>query len=365
MNSSTLVILDSLFAPIFKLLALIVVQKNRILSKTFKSDQILVIKIMGAGNFVASEKFNSEKYTILTSKNNEAAVKYFYPEVNVLSIEVNGIWSLASSLIIVCCKLIFQRYDKVYNFEVQSALCKFISSIPFSKKLVGISISHKSFFDYIFYHQHIVLSDTPRSDIIDALLDEHPRIHNENISKKRIYHSNNLRVINQERMGSRKLVIAPTCANVDLNRRVDIKYWEILVSEFATYFDEITCVFQTKSDFQFQDFCDLQKRYENIQVITTRYVELTEVIRAADFVATVDSQALHISQKYDKYTLCFYGPSSPFSVSLGNKTLVISSALNCSPCTHLYFEVPCKGGTFCRAYAPEEIRTIAKMLTQN
>ena len=56
MNSSILVILDSFFAPILNLFALIIAQKNKFFGNSISSEQILIIKIMGAGNFVAAKK---------------------------------------------------------------------------------------------------------------------------------------------------------------------------------------------------------------------------------------------------------------------------------------------------------------------
>ncbi len=79
-----------------------------------------------------------------------------------------------------------------------------------------------------------------------------------------------------------------------------------------------------------------------------------EEIRRSDLLITIDSQALHIAQKYMKKTIAIYGPTSPYGVSLSETTYPISKSLVCSPCTHKYLKVPCNGKAFCMKFSEEE-----------
>ncbi len=367
MNTNLLIFFDiiiSIFVSIFIVIFRIRSRIVNLFRKNRKSGNILIVKFLGAGNFISiSNKIRTSKFHIVSVKGNSDSLNTFLPKSKLVLLDETNIINLFLSTSFVFLKLFFSSYYKVINLEAESSFAKFIASVPLSHEVTGISNKYKSIWDYIFYDFHLVSPNNLHKDqLVEILLKG--QINRPGINKINKLVSDTLNKINikHQLINKKKfLVVSPSCSSTDKNRRLSIKLWGNLLKKFASSFERVTINFSSKQDIQYNDFANLLKKMNvsNVTLVIEPFNMFINRIKYCDLLITIDSQALHIGQKFNRPTICFYGPTSPYGVKLTSSTLVITKDLECSPCTHKYFQLPCKNSIDCMKFKTKELNKIS------
>jgi ADP-heptose:LPS heptosyltransferase len=365
MNSKSLILIDAATSVVILLTSFLFRLRTKMFQSVIKFNypkKILVIKFLGAGNLIAmSDVLSFEDCEIVTVKANVSAIREFIPHASVISLDQTNFIRLFFSCIRAFLFLIFSKYNYVVNLEAESSFAKFIASIPLSKNLNGLSNKYKSFFDWFFYDFYLVSpSNVQRDRILELLIkNSEPSINLVNYS---IIESLNSRNVLKSFKTEQKLFISPSCSPTDNNRRLNIKSWIHFIEVMRSNFSQILIAFPSKNDIQYDEFTKTFSSFGNIQIVIEPYTTFKKRIADCDVLATIDSQALHIGQKFSKKIICFYGPTSPHGVKLSKNTYILSKEFECSPCTHKYFEEPCRGRVPCMHYNKEELSVIVQRM---
>ncbi len=364
MNPKKLVYVDVLLSPVFSLVALFFRCVSKFRAYFMDSNgSVLIVKFLGAGNFVSCSKLSLDsRFTILTVKNNVATLKIFAPNAKYLVINDKNVLFVFFTICLVFFRLFFSKYEKVINLESESSFAKLASAIPVCKSLHGVSNRFKGIFDLLFYDFHLVSpSLLSRPKLLEQLISYNPT---QNPDFWKIVSRHNQDVLKQVSFLSKSsrqvLLLAPSCSKTDENRRLTFNSWCELTVFFSEYFGRLVVVFPSTDDPQYQDFKSLASRIKNLDVLVADYEKFVTCIKESDLVVTVDSQALHIAQRFGKPTVAFYGPTSPFGVEISPKTIIVSRAFVCSPCTHKYLKIPCQGKNSCMEF---EVEGLIKFLS--
>ena len=305
---------------------------------------------MGAGNFIAfSKNYHNYRVDLLTTNQTFSAVEHFFNAERTFIIDSTS-WLKLIKSISVLFPLYFQgRYRLVVNMESESVFAKFIvATIPANSRS-GISNVYRSFLDYLIYDNYVVSPNIlPKNIVLNQLREYKPTVNNELNVVIRNRQLEFLKKYCNELLGVNKLVIAPTCSKADEMRRLPSKVWlEIFDLIDMKRIKDVQVLLPNKGDPQAEFFYKISSKYPSLRVVVKEYKDFVSAIEFGDLLITVDSQALHIAQYYGTLTFCFFGPSSPFGVSIADTTYPISASLECSPCTHKYFVKPCKNQSFC------------------
>lgn len=368
MNIKSLLFIDAFFSVFLISISLIFRLRSKflkILQIKASPNKVLVIKFLGAGNFIAmAETLNISKCHIVSVINNQSALKEFIPDANLILINDNKYYNLFSSSLLIFFNLFYNSFDKVINLEAESSFAKFISSIPFSNEVNGLSNKYKSILDWYFYDYHIVSpSNLGRERILKILLRlEQPKVNVANALTLKL-----LNLVNEynDFVPIKDFVfISPTCSMTDTNRRLDIEVWGWILQKLSKEFKSVIVGFSSDKDLQYLEFQTLllHNSYHNILIVVESYIDFLERIKSCNLLVTIDSQALHIGQQLGKKVLCFYGPTTPHGIKLSNYTYAVSKELECSPCTHKYFLEPCRGSIDCMRLTKDQTITIFKKI---
>jgi len=186
MNSKLLIFVDAalsvfviVFAGVFRLRTKLL---NALHVKS-GSDKVLIIKFLGAGNFIAmADALKFEGCTIVSVQGNESALKEFVPSAELILINEKSLVQLVLAVAAALTKLLLGRYSKVINLEAESSFAKFIATVPYSDELTGLSNKYKSISDWFFYDYHLVSpSNLNRDRILKILLrHEQPQVNEVN-----------------------------------------------------------------------------------------------------------------------------------------------------------------------------------------
>ena len=332
------------------------------------SDNVLIIKFLGAGNFIAmSDALKFDGCTIVSVDGNQSALKEFVPSAELILINEKSIDKLLLTVASTLMKLIFSSYGKVINLEAESSFAKLIAAVPYTNELTGLSNKYKSISDWFFYDYHLVSpSNLNRDRILKILLRaEQPQVNQVNELTLKVLNEVN----SQNGFVVRKDIafVSPTCSLTDGNRRLTIQTWGWVIQLLGEKFKSVVIAFPSKQDSQYKDFEDLlaQLAYPNVAMVVESYKEFAARIKSCDLLVTIDSQALHIGQQLNKSIACFYGPTSPHGVKLGDLTYAVSKELECSPCTHKYFSEPCRGSVDCMKFSQEQVVSIFRNIDRS
>ena len=366
MKMKPLVIIDNLFAGLFKAAAIMISRKNLILKAvTRPRGKVVVVKFVGAGNFIPLARLHSEKNLIfVTLKSNEKTIIEFIPEARVISIEDRSYPALFISMLTVCVRLVFMRCQRVVNLEPESSFAKFICSLPLAYEVFAITNRHRSIFDTIFYDFFVVSSSNfGRAEAARCLINDPCTLFSKDPDLATLWlkHNEAAKAIQKSNKESLSVIIAPSCSPTDEVRRLKYKTWSYVLDQLDNLSLSYDVIFASVEDSQFDLFSDLLTKRMKPAPVVCSYDVFLKKVRSAKFLITVDSQALHVGQHFGVPTLCFFGPTNPNGIDLSSKTRVITNALRCSPCTHLYFSPPCDGRYFCQDYSEIEV---AKQLNE-
>lgn len=327
---------------------------RRLLAKIFprKHHGILIIKFLGAGNYVALQNFIAGKEVeILSARSNRNALEKFGIGKKHYLIDDRSFISLVVTSVVSCIQIALRDYEQVVNLETESNFAKFVAALTSCKILSGVSNVHKSYIDYYLYDRYLVNPTLLSKADSMRLLVNFSELENLHIKQTISSHRQNfidagfLTHINQ-------VIISPTSSNTDSSRRLSCSDWEKIFSMLWATDDSlwIEVLFPSKNDEQFMDLSTIIQRYPKIELVVTSYDEFVEKISKADLILTVDSQALHIAQQFERPTVAFFGPTSPFGVNFCNTTYAITKSLACSPCFHKYLKLPCDGTIPCMRF---------------
>jgi ADP-heptose:LPS heptosyltransferase len=334
MKSNNLILIDKFFGIVFQPVIIL----NCFIGYFFKKEpkvikKVLIIKFLGAGNIIALENFYKNfDITYLTSDKNKSVISILNKK-NVIIYTNYKIFSSTFKLIYFC---FFYRFDCVINLESESHFAYFLTSIARSRFKTGITNKHKSYRDNLLYSKHIVKSqDAQYNQIIDYFL-----LNKYEGGKQ----ENNINLHKLLKIQNKIIHIFPTCSDVDINRRLPIHQWDKIM--LSLYKNNIVEIIVQDNDYQYNSFKKLAKKY-NIEIKNTNYNDFWGLIKKSEVIVTVDSQALHISQYFNKLVFCFFGPTNETNIWCNKKTIPIKNNYFCSPCTHKYFVAPCKNKQPC------------------
>jgi len=349
MKTNTLIKLDALLGAFaFTIFYPIYLLKKFILERFINRKKTnLIVKFLGTGNLIAIyDLIKESNYEILTTIKSKKSLEILLPGHKIYYINDENIYYLIVSTLTVCAKLFLSSFDKVLNLETESMFSKCIVSLACGQNSMGCSNTNKSIYDNLIYDKMIIsplLLDKVQS--IKQLEQYNPTT-NKAIDSIIKAHNCNINII-ETITCSKTLLISPTCSSTDSNRRLDFESWHKIINRLMKYqnIQSIDVIFDSHNDVQYSQFKNLD--FPKIKITVTSIEEYFNFVKNADLVLTIDSQTLHIAQLYNKKTICFYGPTSPFNINLKNNTYVVSNSLTCSPCTHKYLKVPCDGMKYC------------------
>ena len=362
MNTSRLIIAESLLSPIFNIFGFILRSFWKIYFKFFKnnSNKILIIKFMGIGNFYVYDQILNKNTTLITLQSNKAAIEKVTEFTNHnIYLDLSSTLKLFISFFKNIFHIFFTPYKYVINLEGESSFARFLSFASMSNTIRGLSSRHKNFLDYygydVFYPESEFVS---RFTYAKKMLAEFTPDQSERFK---------IALINQQEkfwscfQSNKKVIeninIYPTCSKTDKLRRYPLDQWAIIVDMIQKYIPncKIKIIFPNIEDEQYSDFNALFTKDPSIEIKTTNYNEFIQTIKNNDFIITVDSLALHIAEKYKKFCLALFSSSSPFALNITETSYPFSKALDCCPCSHRYFVPPCKFKIQCSNIEKNEI----------
>ena len=362
MNTSRLIIAESLLSPIFNILGFIMRSFWKTYFKIFEtsSNKILVIKFMGIGNFYVYDQILNKDTTLITLQSNKTAIEKVavYNKHNIY-LDLSGTVKLLISFFRNILRIFFTPYKLVINLEGESSFARFLSFASMSNTVRGLSSRHKNFLDYygydVFYPESEFVS---RFTYAKKMLTEFTPYQSERFKIALIHQQEKFwSCLQSNKKIIKNINIYPTCSKTDKLRRYPLDQWAIIIDMIQKYVSgcKITLIFPNEEDEQFDDFNSLFLNDDSIELKITNYDEFIQSIKNNDFIVTVDSLALHIAEKYKKFCLALFSSSSPFALNITETSYPFSKALDCCPCSHRYFIPPCKFQTQCAHLERDDI----------
>ncbi|RAR53646.1 ADP-heptose:LPS heptosyltransferase [Paraburkholderia unamae] len=364
MNNNKLVLIDALVGLILLPVSVGVRQlkKRMFKRRAEKAAGILVIKFLGAGNYLAIKNaMQEDDFDIVTVRGNLAALRKFEIGRDILVLEDKGIVSLGISALQTLWKLHGRTYKQVINLEAESKFAKFLTAAVNAETVSGLSNANKSYIDYFLYDRYLVNPTfTHKGDVIRLLRRFEPQSNPVVVTSIDILRDAFVRNISMQ--GIRSVVLSPTCSSTDNLRRISAAHWRHIAKTLADRGTKrLLAVFPDSADIQYEEFVRLASEVGLLEVKTTNYDEFVASINQADLVVTVDSQALHIAQLSATRAIAVYGPTSPFGVNFEETTYPVTMSLACSPCTHKYLQLPCGGAAPCTDIPLESFAILSKV----
>ena len=365
MNSKFLIFVDAALSAVVILIAVVFRLRTKLLNLfqiKAASPRVLIIKFLGAGNFIAmADALKFEGCTIVSVVGNQSALREFVPSADLILMNEKSIGQLLLTVAATLLKLLVGGgYSKVINLEAESSFAKLIATVPYTNESAGLSNKYKSLSDWFFYDYHLVSpSNLNRDRILQILLRlDQPQVNQVNALMLKTL--NEFSVQSAPPLHKDVAFVSPTCSLTDGNRRLSIETWACVIAQLSVEFKSVVIAFPSTQDTQYNAFQTLLARhaYPHVTVVVESYQAFAARIQACDLLVTIDSQALHIGQQWGKRIVCFYGPTSPHGVKLGDLTYAVSKELECSPCTHKYFAEPCRGSVDCTKFSEDQVVTV-------
>jgi ADP-heptose:LPS heptosyltransferase len=361
MNKSIfLLFIDSTIGSVLLLVGIIFKFIYRLLNLKYSSDKVLIIKILGAGNFYAIEEIlEKDNVCVVTSKDNFFALKKINPKIKIYEINDKNLLSLTISTSYLIFNLLKINFSQVINLESESKFAKFLCSITRANKVSGLTNKNKSFLDILIYDNYLVSPFLINKTNQIYQLIKFTKIINPAmkllVDKQ---HEKFIKILDLE--PSLHVTVTPSCNKSKqhhLLRRLKNSDWEYVLRQLFSIDKvvKIKVIFPNENDSQFDFFFSLQRKYEKIEILITNYEQFVDSIKKCNLLLTIDSQALHIGQKFKKPIICFYGPSNPLSINIIDSTLPIYQSLECSPCTDKYLKLPCSNKAPCMNFTKKEL----------
>ncbi len=126
MNSKFLIFVDAALSTLVIVIASVFRLRTKVLNALqikSNSEKVLVIKFLGAGNFIAmADALDFEGCTIVSVGGNQSALKEFVPSAELILINEKSLLKLLLTVSETLLKLAFSSYRKVINLEAD--ICK-------------------------------------------------------------------------------------------------------------------------------------------------------------------------------------------------------------------------------------------------
>ena len=150
MNNNILIIIDAVVGILIIPFGLLLRYFTKLIFSLSASESkgVLLIKLLGAGNYLALKpQSRTKQFDIITVKSNLATLKHFGIGKNIYVLNDENIIFLALSALRLSITLPFKSYQQIINLEMESKFAMFLGLITPAKILSGISSQNKSFFD--------------------------------------------------------------------------------------------------------------------------------------------------------------------------------------------------------------------------
>jgi len=355
-KTNLFVIIDFIIGTILLFFGIIYRQIRKIFQVEYSSKKILVIKILGAGNFLAINKIiNKKDIYIITSKENVLCLKKINPRIKIYEIDTRNFLTLFFSIASLFFKLLNITFSQVINLESESRFAKFLCSICNANKISGISNKNKSITDVLIYDNYLVGTNfLNKTNLINQLFRFTKKT---NLLVKSLVENQQNFFLPIDAKSLSVISLTPSCSETDNLRRLSNSNWEYVLKQLLSIksVERIKIIFSDKNDLQYSFFELLGRKNNKIEILVTNYDQFIDNINNCDLLLTIDSQALHLGQKFSKPTICFYGPTNPFSINIVDSTFPIYQSLECSPCTHKYYKVPCSNKAPCMKFSKSQL----------
>lgn len=359
MKNNTLVFLDWLSG--FFISPLIVVvklfQRNPSKKVGFRNNERLIIKFLGAGNYVAISEAVNDQTTLISASSNKAAIEYFLKPKKVFYIDDSGIIPLVKTSFYAIIFVFKGSFNEAINLETESRFAKLLVALSGSKFTMGISNTHKSYLDAYIYDRYLVNPSMISKQQSISLLLNFRLIKNGNLAS--LIRNSQAEFYKRVKLKNpiKRVAFCPSGSDTDLARRISVDIWQFMVNKLVKQHPDvrIEVYFQSKNDFQYLDLVGMLSGYPNIEFHVGGYKNYVKGLSEQDLIICIDSQSLHIANHYDIPVICFYGPTTPYAVSFSSATYPITLSAACAPCVHKYFTKPCGNSPVCMNFTAEDL----------
>lgn len=359
MKNNTLVLIDWTTGLAISPLIILVKAVKKLASKFYrpKRNGRLLIKFLGAGNYVAMSDVIDDNTTLVSAASNRAAIERFLNPKAVFYIDDTGLFSLVRTAVGATLYVLTGSFHEVINLETESKFSKLLTTLARSEETLGLTNIHKSYLDALIYDRYLVNPImVSKSDAI-RLLTKFELVVNKyalepiNKSQKDF--------IEQVRFNKTisKIVFSPTGSDTNTLRRLDVDVWTKIANKIFAKFKDVSIdiVFPNMVDWQYQPMGQAFALEPRCTMKIGSYEDYLNVLKEADLIVCIDSQSLHIGCRLGVPVIGFFGPTSPYGVNYASTVYPISKAAICSPCMHKYFVTPCKNTAVCMEFSDADL----------
>lgn len=359
MKNNTLVLIDWVAGLVVSPLIILVKFVKMVVGSMYRPKRHgrLIIKFLGAGNYVAMVNIIDTNTTIVSAASNRSAIEQFLKPRSVIYINDSSLSVLVFTAMRAIACVLWGSFREVINLETESKFAKLLTALARSDQALGITNVHKSYLDYIVYDRYLVNPVMMGKSIAIELLTNFRLIRNEDAMAAIVQSQNDFLNAVQFHRGLKVVAFAPTGSDTDTIRRLRADLWKSVALRLISGFPDvrINVYFPTVLDPQYEEIYASLLGLQNIQFCVGTYTEYVEGIRESDLVVCIDSQTLHVANQYGVPSVCFFGPSSPYGVNHTLSTYPISLGAACSPCRHKYFCVPCNDQPVCMGFQEKDL----------
>ena len=365
MKNNTLVLIDWIAGLVIAPAIIIVKLIKKLAVNFYQSHRQgrLIIKFLGAGNYVAMSDVIDGNTTLISALSNKSAIEHFLKPQEVFYIDDSNFFSLVSNSFGAIFFVLKGSFHEVINLETESKFSKLLATLARSELTLGLTNAHKSYLDALIYDQYLVnpmmLS---KSDSI-RILTHFDLVSNEYglaaIEKSQSDFLNHVRF----KGGIKRIIFAPTGSDTNKLRRLGADLWKKVADRILLQFPDTTfdLIFPNNTDWQYESIHSILGADPCFSVRIGGYGQYLEWLAKADLVVCIDSQTLHIASKLETPVICFFGPTSPYGVNHSKNVYPISRAAMCSPCMHKYFSTPCADRAICMNFNDSDLQIFNRL----
>lgn len=346
---------------------------------------IVIAKYLGLGSIVRSQviiqdiknTFPNAKIYYLTTVKNKNIFDIIENVDNILTIDDNGIFSMALSTFNLVIKLIKLRVDAFIDLEVYSRYSSCIALMSCARNRYGFFIHDIHWHVGVYTH---MLYFNNQKNITDIYLQisnyfTNSNIYNKNLpgfSFKNEYKEEVEKYFIENRLNKNNndiyIGINANASELALERRYPPLYFVELIENILKIKEKNIYIFLIGSPSE-KDYLEneiynklkLNKNIINNVHITAGLFSLNAsiyLLSKFDLFITTDSGPLHFAYAQNVNIISIWGPCSHlhYSMPYYKNDVAINSNSYCSPCIHLTIKPPCCGNNIClQTIYPKEI----------
>lgn len=354
MKNNTLVLIDWVAGLVISPAIILVKVVKKIAAKIYrpKRDGRLLIKFLGAGNYVAMSDVIDNNTTLVSAASNRAAIENFLRPKALFYIDDSGFFSLISTALGSIVFVLKGSFYEVINLETESKFAKLLTALARTEKTLGVTNVHKSYLDALIYDRCLVNPImVGKSDSIRLLTHFELLVNEYALASIKKSQLDFLSTVRFNRLIN-KVVFAPSGSDTNRLRRLNVETWALIAKKIHAKFPDavVDLVFPSIHDWQYESMkktLSLDSRY---QIRIGNYSHYLKLLADADLIVCIDSQTLHIGSRLGIPVIGFFGPTSPYGVNHLPTVYPLSKAAMCSPCMHKYFVTPCQNKAICMQF---------------